>query len=142
MAKKVVTKTVVTDDLDGKEIQDGHAIEVKISIAGAEYRLDLRTENVEKFRTHVRKWLDAAEAGKEQSDSATDVSADRRPTAPVSRTNGRRPSKSRGSRVGAARRRPREEVQAVRDWAVENGFDVSPRGRIANDVLDAFNAAR
>ncbi|WP_332328463.1 Lsr2 family DNA-binding protein [Rhodococcus sp. YL-1] len=34
-----------------------------------------------------------------------------------------------------------EQLKAIRDWAGKNGFDVSPRGRIKADVVDAFDAA-
>ncbi|BCK55949.1 histone-like nucleoid-structuring protein Lsr2 [Nocardia wallacei] len=135
MAKKVITKTVVTDDFDGNEIQDGHALEVKISIAGAEYRLDLRPENVDKFRAHIRKWLEAAQSGGAEPEAP----AERR-AAPARRTG--RPTTKRGSRrKGPSPRRPREEIQAVREWALAHGFEVSPRGRISNEVHDAFKAA-
>ncbi|MGM5068736.1 Lsr2 family DNA-binding protein [Rhodococcus qingshengii] len=32
-------------------------------------------------------------------------------------------------------------MKAIREWAGKNGFDVSPRGRIKADVIDAFDAA-
>lgn len=34
-----------------------------------------------------------------------------------------------------------EQLKAIRDWAGKNGFDVSPRGRIKAEVIDAFDAA-
>ena len=38
-------------------------------------------------------------------------------------------------------RRPGDQVQAVRDWARQNGYTVSDRGRIAKSIQDAFDAA-
>ena len=35
----------------------------------------------------------------------------------------------------------KEQLQAVRDWAVKNGYDVAPRGRVKAEILDAFDAA-
>jgi hypothetical protein len=35
----------------------------------------------------------------------------------------------------------RDQVQAVRDWARQNGYTVSARGRIAKSIQDAFAAA-
>lgn len=35
----------------------------------------------------------------------------------------------------------RDQVQAVRDWARQNGYTVSDRGRIAKSIQDAFDAA-
>ncbi|MDV8070853.1 histone-like nucleoid-structuring protein Lsr2 [Rhodococcus sp. IEGM 1366] len=37
--------------------------------------------------------------------------------------------------------RSAEQLKAIREWAGKNGFDVSPRGRIKADVIDAFDAA-
>ena len=37
--------------------------------------------------------------------------------------------------------RSKEQLQAVRDWAVKNGYDVAPRGRVKAEILDAFDAA-
>ncbi|XOI55811.1 histone-like nucleoid-structuring protein Lsr2 [Rhodococcus globerulus] len=37
--------------------------------------------------------------------------------------------------------RSAEQLKAIRDWAGNNGFDVSPRGRIKADVIEAFDAA-
>lgn len=34
-----------------------------------------------------------------------------------------------------------EELQKVREWATENGFEVAPRGRIKAEVFEAYNAA-
>jgi hypothetical protein len=35
----------------------------------------------------------------------------------------------------------RDQVQAVRDWARQNGYKVSARGRIPKSIQDAFAAA-
>ncbi|WP_433598129.1 Lsr2 dimerization domain-containing protein [Nocardia sp. CA-135953] len=140
VARKVISKTVVTDDFDGDEIQDGLAIEVKISIADIEYRLDLRPENVERFRADVRKWIAAAEAGAGETEAEEDVSVTRRTTASRA-AHRQRGAKATGRRKGPAPRRPREEIQAVREWAARHGFEVSERGRISNEVHDAFQAA-
>ncbi|WP_455710519.1 Lsr2 family DNA-binding protein [Rhodococcus globerulus] len=37
--------------------------------------------------------------------------------------------------------RSAEQLRAIRDWAGKNGFDVSARGRIKADVVEAFDAA-
>lgn len=55
-----------------------------------------------------------------------------------------------GRRVGGARRvggnvsarTDREQLDAMRRWARENGYEVSPRGRISNAVRDAYHASR
>ena len=55
-----------------------------------------------------------------------------------------------GRRVGGARRvggsasarTDKEQLDAMRRWARENGYEVSSRGRISKVVRDAYNASR
>ena len=55
-----------------------------------------------------------------------------------------------GRRVGGARRvggsaparTDKEQLDAMRRWAPENGYEVSSRGRISKVVRDAYNASR
>lgn len=47
------------------------------------------------------------------------------------------PSKS--ARVSFGSQARSYDPAVVREWAVENGVEVSPRGRISGDVLDAYN---
>lgn len=35
----------------------------------------------------------------------------------------------------------RSDLAAVRAWAQENGYDVSPRGRVAREIIAAYDAA-
>ena len=35
-------------------------------------------------------------------------------------------------------RRSPEDTKAVRAWALENGYEVADRGRIAKEILDAY----
>ena len=51
-----------------------------------------------------------------------------------------------GGRVGTRRsapqqRRSTEDTQGIRDWARGAEYQVSPRGRIAQEVRDAYRAA-
>src|SRR5581483_3446581 len=49
-----------------------------------------------------------------------------------------------GRRVGAGRGRgaiDREQSAAIREWARRNGRNVSSRGRIPADIIEAFHAA-
>ncbi len=55
-----------------------------------------------------------------------------------------------GRRVGGARRiggsasarTDKEQLDAMRRWARENGYEVSSRGRISKVVRDAYSASR
>ena len=54
---------------------------------------------------------------------------------------------SRRQASSQRRRRPRSkkptaDSSAVRAWAVENGIEVSPRGRLRQEVIDQYLAAR
>lgn len=112
MAKKV-TVTLV-DDFDGEGAADET---VEFGIDGVSYEIDLSAKNATKLRNDLKQWV---EAGR--------------------RVGGRR----RGRAVGTGRGRAaidREQSAAIRDWARRNGHNVSTRGRIPADVIDAFHAA-
>jgi hypothetical protein len=42
---------------------------------------------------------------------------------------------------GGSTRVDREQTQAIREWARNNGHKVSERGRIPASVLEAYNSA-
>lgn len=44
--------------------------------------------------------------------------------------------KGRSKRLSRAK-----EIRAVRAWAIENGYEVSERGRVPNDILEAYQEA-
>ncbi|WP_458682514.1 histone-like nucleoid-structuring protein Lsr2 [Prescottella equi] len=119
MAKKVVTVTEFFDDFDGEKIDDGLADSIEFSVEGSTYRMDLRPKNAEKFRKDLEKWIAAAEK--------------------VSGRRGR--PKGVGMRA-AGGKRSKEELGAIRSWAAQNGYDVSARGRIAGEVIEAYESAR
>jgi hypothetical protein len=112
MAKKV-TVTLV-DDFDG----EGGADEtVEFGLDGVTYEIDLSGKNANKLRAELKKWV---EAGR--------------------RVGGRRRGRSPVSGKGRAAI-DREQSAAIRDWARRNGHNVSTRGRIPAEVIDAFHAA-
>ncbi|MGH3890743.1 MAG: histone-like nucleoid-structuring protein Lsr2 [Rhodococcus qingshengii] len=108
------------DDLDGKPIDTGLGHEVTFSYQGADYRIDLRPTNADKIEAVFAPYIKVAErvssAGKPRKQTST-------------------AAKASGSGRSA------EQLKAIRDWAGNNGFDVSPRGRIKADIIDAFDAA-
>lgn len=78
---------------------------------GKDYTIDLSDENAETFRQVIAPYIEA----------------------------GRRVT---GTRTKAARARSTSgSTKAVREWARANGYDVSDRGRIPADVMDAYSAA-
>jgi hypothetical protein len=116
MAQKVVVELV--DDLDGT-VSDGIGT-VTFGLDGAEYEIDLTEDNAERLRDTL---ADFVAAGR--------------------RTGGR--VKRSAAPVKSAAARPtvdREQTRAIRDWARQNGFDLSDRGRIAANVIEAFEKAQ
>lgn len=111
MAKKV-TVTLV-DDFDGSGAADET---VEFGLDGVTYEIDLSTKNATKLRGDLKQWVAA----------------------------GRRVGGRRRGRSGSGRGRgaiDREQSAAIREWARRNGHNVSTRGRIPADVIDAYHAA-
>ena len=108
------------DDLDGKPIDTGLGHEVTFAYQGADYRIDLRPANADKIEAAFAPYIDAAEKVSSTGKTRTKTSA-------AAKTSGS------GRSV--------EQLKAIRDWASNNGFEVSPRGRIKAEVIDAFDAA-
>ncbi|MHA3023066.1 histone-like nucleoid-structuring protein Lsr2 [Mycobacterium sp. BMJ-28] len=119
MAERVVRQLI--DDLDGSEIPDGGGERVEFSVRGVEYQIDLSASNIAKLDKALRPFVDAA--------------------AKVRGARSRRTVKAislNGSGTGGS---SKEQLAAIRKWARKNGFEVSDRGRIKAEVIDAFEAA-
>ncbi len=115
MAQRTVVRLV--DDLDDTEIQDGEGQTVKFGLDGTSYEIDLTNKHADELREAVSRYVQAA---RKVGTARTFAS----------------PSSSRGPA-----RRDREQTQAIRDWAKQQGMEVSERGRIPKNVMDAYNAA-
>jgi hypothetical protein len=112
MAQKVVVQLM--DDLDGTV--DEKISTTSFALDGVSYEIDLTETNAEKLRDALGLF-----------------------TAKARRTGGR---VKRGTAVkGAAPGTNREQTQAIRAWARQNGFDLSDRGRIPGNVIEAFETA-
>ena len=107
-----VTRTYLVDDLDGTE--DGVET-VHFSIDKPEYEIDLAPENAVRLRDKLERFV---QAGHELRQSKRVV--------------------RRQVISGAV---TKEQTQAIRHWARENGLQVSERGRIPANVREAFEAA-
>ncbi len=108
----MVRKTVVTHIDD----LDGTTADetVTFSLDRVDYEIDLSTANAEALREALSVYVGAAH-----------------------RTGGQKPPRSSG---GPART-DKEQLNAMRRWARENGFEVSDRGRIPGNVMEAYEAA-
>jgi Lsr2 len=115
MAERIIKQLI--DDLDGTEIVDGRGERVQFALREKTYAIDLHRDNVAKLENALAPFITAA----------TKVS---------SRT--RRRASAKGSSNG---RLSRGQISAIRAWATENGYNVSSRGRIPAEIIEAFNAA-
>jgi hypothetical protein len=106
-------QVLLIDDLDGTE----GAETVSFSLDGVSYEIDLSEKNAAKLRDDFATWVgNARKVGRGSSSSP--------------------------SRSSARRSRSGNDTAAIRAWAKENGYEVSERGRISRQVMDAYAAAR
>lgn len=111
MAQKQIV--TITDDIDGRE----GAETVSFSYAGRTYRIDLGEKNRAKLEKALEPFISAARKSGSSSKAR------------------RSSSRAKGSTASAPDR------AAVRAWAVENGFEVSSRGRLSSKVVEAYQQA-
>ncbi|WP_104164933.1 Lsr2 family protein [Arthrobacter sp. SX1312] len=111
MAQRVQVELV--DDLNGEIAQET----VRFGVDGTEYEIDLTTDNAERFRSTLTEYVDKAR-----------------------KATGRKGQKASTSRASTNRSK-REDTQQIRQWAQDNGYNPSTRGRITQSILDAYNEA-
>jgi len=100
------------DDIDGADLGQ-NANTLVFAFDGKEYSIDLSDDNADTFRKVMDPY----------------ITAGRRVTGKSKNT--RKPAGSTSS----------SRTKAVRDWARNNGYEVSDRGRIPADVMQAYTAA-
>jgi hypothetical protein len=106
------TTVMLVDDLDGSEADE----QVKFMVDGRSYEIDLSSRNSKKLREALAPFVAAA------------------------RRSGGRARSGAGGAVARATS-DREQNQAIREWAQQQGLKISERGRIPASVLDAYRAA-
>ncbi|MGI9093476.1 MAG: histone-like nucleoid-structuring protein Lsr2 [Mycobacteriales bacterium] len=113
MAQKV--QILLIDDLDGGTADET----IAFAMDGTAYEIDLSKQNAAGLRDAMATYV----------------------------AHARKAGRGRAvANVGGGRRRggasiDREQAKAIRSWARKNGHKVSERGRIAADVVEAFNTA-
>lgn len=115
MAQKV--QVVLIDDLDGSEASQT----IGFGLDGSTYEIDLTEAHARELRDALATWVAHA---RKVSGSARAGGAGRATT----------PRRSK-ARVDAA------QLQEIRRWAKENGHEIKDRGRISQDIQDAYQAA-
>ena len=116
--KKVIEQLV--DDISGDVIADGAGETVSFAIDGRSYEIDLSDKNAAKLREALQPYIAAGRRSSALSAPARQA---------VARST--KPATSHWS-AGYA---------VVREWAQTNGVDVSPRGRVADSVMKAYEDA-
>jgi hypothetical protein len=101
----------LTDDLDGVDIPAGKGQTVAFGLDGTSYEIDLSNKNAAAFRKVLAPYVDAGRLLRSTSG------------AQVTRTY-----------IGA-------DNHTIKQWARSNGYQVNDRGRIPNDVREAFESA-
>ena len=114
MARETVTRLV--DDIDGGVAHET----VTFGLDGRLYEIDLSARNAKKLRNELAPFVEHGS----------------RITGRISRLTARGGPRSRGSAPD------REPNRAIREWAEENGYEVAPRGRLKQDIIDAYHQRR
>jgi len=82
---------------------------VTFTIDGSRYEIDLSEENAAKLRETMSGWIEAS-----------------------------RRASSRRSKSAPQPKNDSSESTKARKWAMDNGLDVGPRGRLRSEVIDAY----
>lgn len=113
MAQKVQVHLV--DDLNGEEAHET----VRFGLDGTEYEIDLTGDNAHRLRSTLAEYVDKARKA----------------------NTGNRKSQGGQKTTSTGSGRSKEETQAIRQWAQDNGHNPSARGRITQSIIDAYNQA-
>lgn len=112
MSKRTVV--MLEDDVDGGDAEET----VSFALDDVAYVIDLNTKNAAALRDALSPWIGHA-----------------RKTA--------RPQRVAGASGASTRRRSggRSDLSEVRSWGKANGFSVSERGRVSQELQQAYDAA-
>lgn len=112
MAKETIT--IVRDDLDGTE----GASSYKFGWGDDQYEIDLTDNNAKELEDFLSKYIDKA-----------------------AKVTARLPRQASTSTSRSSSSSNKEELQKIRQWAKDNGYEVSDRGRVSQSIQDAYRAA-
>jgi hypothetical protein len=105
------TTVTMIDDVDGSEAAET----VTFGLDGRVYEIDLSEKNAIALRRALERFVASAR-----------------------KSGGRAAAKGSAGYTGSGA--SREELQAMRKWAIENGYKVALRGRISQAIQDAYSA--
>jgi hypothetical protein len=113
MVQKVLVETI--DDIDGEIATNT----VPFSLDGVSYEIDLSDENAGNLRDELARFIAAGR-----------------------RTGGRKVRLATGQSGAASPGTDRERSRQIREWAQANGYEVSTRGRLSAEVVEAYEEAQ
>jgi hypothetical protein len=105
-------QVILEDDLDGSEASET----VEFALDGVTYEIDLNDQHAAALRDDFARWVGQAR-----------------------RSGGRRQTRRRGA--GAPAAGSSADLTKVREWGRANGYKVSDRGRVSQELQDAYAAA-
>jgi hypothetical protein len=106
-------QTVLIDDITGKEIPPGEGETISFAVNGVQYEIDLDVKGAKKFHDQLSFYME----------------------------HGRKLGRTSVSSIRSRKREQEFDPATVRAWAEANGYDISPRGRIKAEIVDAYRAA-
>ncbi|OZC87800.1 hypothetical protein CH272_18095 [Rhodococcus sp. 05-340-1] len=121
MAKRVTTQLV--DDIDGSVIDDESGETIEFAVNGVEYVIDLKAKNATEFHRKLDYYIE----------HSTRVGGRKRKPSPAGAAT---PAKN-----GTPATRDPAQTRAIRQWAADEGYEISDRGRIPAAIEEAYNAA-
>lgn len=109
-------QVILEDDMTGGEASET----VEFALDGVSYEIDLNDANAAKLRDAFAPWI-----------------------AEARRSGGRRQTRRRGAGAGSSTggSAKSDELAKMREWGRANGFKVSSRGRVSQELQDAYAAA-
>ncbi len=99
-------------DLSGVSIPEGEGETVTFSVYGRSFEIDLTAQEAEDFHHNLQPFIAVAR-----------------------RVRGGETKKNRSTS-------DREKLQEIREWARKEGYEVSERGRISQNILEAYEKAQ
>ncbi|HLT61498.1 MAG TPA: Lsr2 family protein [Microlunatus sp.] len=111
MAQRV--QVILEDDFDGGKADET----VTFGLDGVDYEIDLSAKNAKALRSALDPYVSVAR-----------------------RTGGRR-RRAMTTRAVAAKSGARGSTSEIRAWAVEQGYEVSSRGRVPAEIREAYEKA-
>ena len=110
-------KVMLIDDLDQSE----GAETIMYSVDGKEYEIDLSEKNAQRFRDALKEFIDASREVEQPPVLAL--------------------APARTARRQSSGRSGRDDIPQIRAWAEAQGMDVSARGRVKKEIIDAYDQA-